>query len=325
MSDELFDDVARQAEGGTDLDGEARLETANRTQVELTPTDLESLLPPGHAARLVWRLRGGAGPLGLHGDAFGRAKGARAVRRSTRRFWWRCGCTRRSMAWAAPARLIGCATPMTRIGGCAGGVSVNYHTLSTFRVAHQAALDALLTQSITVLLDKQVVTLNRIAQDGTKIRASAGVRSVPARGAAAGLPPDGAAAGGAHEGGGRRGGAGARGRRRSGGRPPSDWRAWRRRWPHLPAVEATKQRNGSQSAAQRVDDGPGCARDEDGGWGLSARRTTCNLRRTSTARRWWAWRSPTRGPSSGSWCRCSTKCRPGRTGARARSSPMGGL
>ncbi|MCK7491558.1 MAG: hypothetical protein MZW92_07560 [Comamonadaceae bacterium] len=58
-----------------------------------------------------------------------------------------------------------------------GGVSVNYHTLSSFRVGHGAALDALLTQSITVLLDKQVVTLNRIAQDGTKIRASAGVRS----------------------------------------------------------------------------------------------------------------------------------------------------
>jgi hypothetical protein len=44
-------------------------------------------------------------------------------------------------------------------------------------VGHQAALDDLLTQSITVLLDKRVVTLNRIAQDGMKVRASAGVRS----------------------------------------------------------------------------------------------------------------------------------------------------
>jgi len=35
--------------------GPARYETANRTQIELTPTDLEGLLPPGHAARLVWR------------------------------------------------------------------------------------------------------------------------------------------------------------------------------------------------------------------------------------------------------------------------------
>ena len=32
-----------------------RYETANRTQIELTPTDLEALLPPGHMAWLVWR------------------------------------------------------------------------------------------------------------------------------------------------------------------------------------------------------------------------------------------------------------------------------
>ncbi len=57
------------------------------------------------------------------------------------------------------------------------GVSVNYHTLSDFRVGRRAALDALLTQSITVLLDRQAVTLNRITQDGMKVRANAGVRS----------------------------------------------------------------------------------------------------------------------------------------------------
>ena len=32
-----------------------RFETANRTQIELQPCDLEASLPPGHAARLVWR------------------------------------------------------------------------------------------------------------------------------------------------------------------------------------------------------------------------------------------------------------------------------
>lgn len=37
------------------LSGEARYEAANRPQVELPPTDLEGLLPLGHAARLVWR------------------------------------------------------------------------------------------------------------------------------------------------------------------------------------------------------------------------------------------------------------------------------
>lgn len=32
-----------------------RYETADRRQVELVPVDLEALLPPEHAARLVWR------------------------------------------------------------------------------------------------------------------------------------------------------------------------------------------------------------------------------------------------------------------------------
>ena len=55
MDHELFDDVDRQGAAVEGVDGEVRLETANRTQVELTPTDLEALLPAGHAARLVWR------------------------------------------------------------------------------------------------------------------------------------------------------------------------------------------------------------------------------------------------------------------------------
>jgi Transposase DDE domain len=54
---------------------------------------------------------------------------------------------------------------------------VNYHTLSDFRVAQQAALDDLLTQSITTLRHRGVVTLARVAQDGTRVRASAGVGS----------------------------------------------------------------------------------------------------------------------------------------------------
>jgi hypothetical protein len=58
-----------------------------------------------------------------------------------------------------------------------GGVSVNYHTLSDFRVAHQAALDDLLTQSIAALLQRGIVTMARVAQDGTRVRGSAGAGS----------------------------------------------------------------------------------------------------------------------------------------------------
>jgi len=58
-----------------------------------------------------------------------------------------------------------------------GGVSLNYHTLNDFRVDHEEALDNLLTQMIAVLTQAQIVSVERIAQDGTRIRASAGTNS----------------------------------------------------------------------------------------------------------------------------------------------------
>ena len=58
-----------------------------------------------------------------------------------------------------------------------GGVSVNYHTLNDFRVGHEAALDELLTQMLATLMDQDLVRVQRISQDGTKVRASAGAKS----------------------------------------------------------------------------------------------------------------------------------------------------
>src|SRR5208337_804280 len=58
-----------------------------------------------------------------------------------------------------------------------GGVSVNHHLLSDFRVAHGAALDELMSQVLAVLMHKKLVRLHRVAQDGTRVRASAGAAS----------------------------------------------------------------------------------------------------------------------------------------------------
>jgi transposase len=58
-----------------------------------------------------------------------------------------------------------------------GGVSLNYHTLADFRVAHVAVLDDLLTNSVAVLLEQNLVSMERVAQDGMKVRASAGAAS----------------------------------------------------------------------------------------------------------------------------------------------------
>ena len=58
-----------------------------------------------------------------------------------------------------------------------GGVPINYHMLSDFRVAHRAALDELLTQIVASLMAADAVTLERVAQDGMRVRASAGASS----------------------------------------------------------------------------------------------------------------------------------------------------
>jgi transposase len=58
-----------------------------------------------------------------------------------------------------------------------GGVSVNHHTLSDFRVGFGAALDELFTQVIVSLVDKKLVGVHRVSQDGVRVRACAGASS----------------------------------------------------------------------------------------------------------------------------------------------------
>ena len=51
---------------------------------------------------------------------------------------------------------------------------LNYHLLSDFRGGHEEVLDQLLTDLVAVLIKEDVVKLNRVAQDGMRVRASAG-------------------------------------------------------------------------------------------------------------------------------------------------------
>jgi hypothetical protein len=54
---------------------------------------------------------------------------------------------------------------------------MNYHTLAAFRVVHVDVLDTLLTRSVATLMAEGLVTLTRVAQDGVRVRASAGAGS----------------------------------------------------------------------------------------------------------------------------------------------------
>lgn len=58
-----------------------------------------------------------------------------------------------------------------------GGVHVCAHTLSDFRSGHREDFDALLTNSVAVLMQQGLVEIDRVAQDGMRVRASAGAAS----------------------------------------------------------------------------------------------------------------------------------------------------
>lgn len=58
-----------------------------------------------------------------------------------------------------------------------GDQRVSHDTLSVFRIGHSAALDKTFTDVLGVLLHKKLATLDLVAQDGTRVRASASAPS----------------------------------------------------------------------------------------------------------------------------------------------------
>ena len=58
-----------------------------------------------------------------------------------------------------------------------GGVTVNHHLLSDFRVRAGADLEALFHEHVAILMHAELVHLKRVAQDGMRVRAHAGAGS----------------------------------------------------------------------------------------------------------------------------------------------------
>jgi transposase len=158
------------------MDTSPRVLRPNRAQLELRPTDLESLLPEDHRARAVWEFVEGLDLTPLYErirSVEGHA-GRPAIDPAILMALWLYATVEGVGSARALARL--CEQHDAYRWIC-GGVSVNAHTLSDFRVSHETVLDELLTKSVARLMDAGLVTLRRVAQDGMRVRASAGAAS----------------------------------------------------------------------------------------------------------------------------------------------------
>ncbi len=154
----------------------ARVLRPNRAQLELRPTDLESLLAEDHRARAVWEFVCGLdlspwyeSIRSVEGEA-----GRPAIDPAILLSLWIYATLEGVGSARAVARL--CEQHDAYRWIC-GGVSVSYRTLAAFRVLHEEKLDALLTESVVQLVDAKLVRLDRIAQDGMRVRAAAGAAS----------------------------------------------------------------------------------------------------------------------------------------------------
>lgn len=156
--------------------GDARLLRPDRHQIRFTPTSLDALVEEDHRVRAVWSvvekldLRAFEDKIAARGQRAGRS----AIDRSILVGLWLYGTCEGVGSARELARL--CEEHNAYRWIC-GGVGVNYHTLSDFRVDHGPALDDLMTQVLAVLMHEGMVEVERVAQDGMKIRASAGAAS----------------------------------------------------------------------------------------------------------------------------------------------------
>src|SRR4051812_3309085 len=170
------DPESRPDEPQAPLVGTPRFQAAVRDQVRFRAASLDELIPQEHPVRVIW-------DFALSADLSPLYQSIKAVRRHAGRppidprilfALWLYATTR----GVGSARLLEelCRDKIDYQWIC-GDVSVNYHTLADFRRDHAGLLDDLLTQSVAVLMTEGLVDLERVAQDGMRVRASAGAAS----------------------------------------------------------------------------------------------------------------------------------------------------
>lgn len=177
VMDELFDLPPTEAGPSEPAEhAKPRLQRPNRDQITLRPSDLESLLPPDHRARLVWAFVEGLDLAAFHAriKAVEGHSGRPPIDPAILVSLWLYATLEGVGSARALDRLV---DEHDAYRWLAGGVGVNYHTLADFRVEAADLLDELLTQSVAALLATGEVTLTRVAHDGVRVRAAASAAS----------------------------------------------------------------------------------------------------------------------------------------------------
>lgn len=177
MADEqLFEDFPEQERPQAAGRGALRLRVPERSQIGMQVAALDDLISEDHPVRSVWAFVEGLDLSALH-DVIKAREGQPghppAAPELMLALW----------LWATVDG-VGSARQLDRLcrdhlvyRWLCGGVSMNYHSLSNFRIAHMAVLERLLAQGVASMVEAGLVSLDTLAQDGLRVRAGAGASS----------------------------------------------------------------------------------------------------------------------------------------------------
>jgi transposase len=156
--------------------GKPRYEVIDREQLCWRPIDIERLIGAEHPARAVWEFIGRL-------DLSPYQEDARAVEGKAGRPGWEPRLLVSLWVYGY-SQGIGSARAIEELcqwepayQWLTGSRVINAHTLSDFRVKHDTALNGLFVQTLGLLSVEGLITLERVMQDGTKIRAQAAADS----------------------------------------------------------------------------------------------------------------------------------------------------
>lgn len=153
--------------------GTPRLRVPDRQQVVWDPSSLDERLAADHPARTIWAVvqRMDLSALLEQVEARGSTPGRPATDPRLLTALLLLASTEGVGSCREVARR--CERDIAYQWLC-GGVSVNHHLLSDFRVGHEKVVDQLLTDTLAALAHQGLVKVERVTQDGVRVRAGAG-------------------------------------------------------------------------------------------------------------------------------------------------------
>jgi transposase len=149
-----------------------RLRRINRQQMVLRPVEVEKLVPEDHEVRAIWEFVGRLDVRGYYEEievVEGEA-GRPALDPYLLISLWIYAYSKGVSSAREISRLCEYDPAYQWLSGLE---SINYHTLSDFRVKHKEALDELFIQALGLLSAEGLISLERVMQDGSKIKAYA--------------------------------------------------------------------------------------------------------------------------------------------------------